>query len=439
MSAIGGIAKKLTLAGALIFAGALPVMAETPDFGGPDSGRDPGQDKIISQTTLETSFSYVDSALLTDEQQFTHPASSISIRFKSPQTVLSSLFGWGKGILAVGNHYNHFASWPLTYDLSLAKTNARTMLLLGLNPRTSSFLYTGAEMKNHAYVELEEENKGRILKVGVFATAGVKSNAMRAGFDSGDFWEPGTINLIILTNRALTPAAMTRIMITATEAKTAALEDLDIRSSYTGLAATGTGTDNIIVAEGSGSPAALAGGHAKLGDLIAKAVYRAVTEAIGKQNGIVKNRNIAARLEERKINLETLLKKSDMVRTSGQKLLLAQNFEALLQDSYYAGFLASALAVSDAEARGLTSGPEAFRDWCLLISGRIAGSPVKACEDIVRSQEIQPALRLALNALLTGLARREGIVLEHSQNEEILTSGSLNKVQTHEKQAKSAF
>ena len=64
---------------------------------------------------------------------------------------------------------------------------------------------------------------------------------------------------------------------------------------------------------------------------------------------------------------------------------------------------------------------------------------MKACEDIVRSQEIQPALRLALNALLTGLARREGIVLEHSQNEEILTSGSLNKVQPHEKQAKSAF
>lgn len=420
MNTAGGIAKKLILTGALIFAGALPAAGEAQNF----DALEPGRDKVISQTTLETGFNYVSSALLTDEQQFTHPASSISIRFKSPQTVLSSLFGWKNGVMAVGNHYNDPASWPLTYDLGLDGTNARTMLLLGLAPRTSSFLYTGAKMENYAYVETEAENKGQILKAGVFATAGVQSNAMRAGFDSGDFWEPGTINLIILTNRALTPAAMTRIMITATEAKTAALEDLDIRSSYSGLAATGTGTDNIIVAEGSGSPANMTGGHTKLGELVAQAVYRAVTEAIGKQNGIAKNRNIADRLKERKINLETLIRKSDMIRTNGQKLLLAQKLEALLQDSYYAGFLASALAISDAKARGLAPAAEAFRDWCLLVSAKIAGSPVKECEEIVRSQEIQPALRLALNALLTGLAQREKIALEHFQTEKPLPAGS---------------
>ena len=41
----------------------------------------------------------------------------------------------------------------------------------------------------------------------------------------------GTINVIILTNAKLTDAAMARAIITVTEAKTAALQDLKIKSS----------------------------------------------------------------------------------------------------------------------------------------------------------------------------------------------------------------
>lgn len=94
---------------------------------------------------------------------------------------------------------------------------------------------------------------------------------------------------------------MTRAMITATEGKTAALLDLDIRSSYGQgrYRATGTGTDNILVVEGRG-PAVLdnAGGHTRLGELIGKAVHRAVTEAVKKQNGITSDLNIFRRLEK---------------------------------------------------------------------------------------------------------------------------------------------
>lgn len=38
---------------------------------------------------------------------------------------------------------------------------------------------------------------------GVLATAGVQGNAMRSSVDAGNYVEPGTINLIILTNRKL--------------------------------------------------------------------------------------------------------------------------------------------------------------------------------------------------------------------------------------------
>jgi len=49
--------------------------------------------------------------------------------------------------------------------------------------------------------------------------------------DKGVHYKQGTINIILLTNRRLTPNAMARTIITATEAKSAALMDLDIRSS----------------------------------------------------------------------------------------------------------------------------------------------------------------------------------------------------------------
>ena len=50
--------------------------------------------------------------------------------------------------------------------------------------------------------------------------------------------------------------------------------------------ATGTGTDNIIVVTGTNGPrVSYTGGHSKIGELIGKAVYEAVVEALKKQNG----------------------------------------------------------------------------------------------------------------------------------------------------------
>ena len=51
--------------------------------------------------------------------------------------------------------------------------------------------------------------------------------------------------------------------------------------------ATGTGTDNIIVITGTNGPRVFyTGGHSKIGELIRKAVYEAVVDALKKQNGV---------------------------------------------------------------------------------------------------------------------------------------------------------
>jgi adenosylcobinamide amidohydrolase len=95
---------------------------------------------------------------------------------------------------------------------------------------------------------------------------------------------------MILTNARITDGGMVRAVITATEAKTAALEDLHVPSTYTkNVQATGTGTDSIIVVSGTSGPrVTYPGGHSRIGELMGKAVYEAVMEALGKQNGFKK-------------------------------------------------------------------------------------------------------------------------------------------------------
>lgn len=130
------------------------------------------------------------------------------------------------------------------------------------------------------------------LTVTVLATAGARSNAIRTGVDAGTYIEgkepAGTINIMLLTNIRLTDAAMARALITVTEGKTAALQDLNVPSTYTKtVQATGTGTDSIIVVSGTQGPqASYTGGHSRIGELIGKASYQAVIEALGKQNGL---------------------------------------------------------------------------------------------------------------------------------------------------------
>ena len=93
----------------------------------------------------------------------------------------------------------------------------------------------------------------------------------------------GKINILLLTNLQLSP----RALVTATEATSAALQDLDIRSSAASGArqATGTGTDSIIVVEGPGRREASSDGHSALGELMARAVSEGVQRAVHRRTG----------------------------------------------------------------------------------------------------------------------------------------------------------
>ena len=117
----------------------------------------------------------------------------------------------------------------------------------------------------------------------------------------------GTINIIVVIDGNPTESCLVGTIITATEAKTAAMLDLDIRSRYSGEAATGTITDAIVCCEtGVGEPILYGGPASKLGQLVGSCTRQAVKEAIMKGRECRPNRSLVERLRARKLSLNRL-------------------------------------------------------------------------------------------------------------------------------------
>jgi len=214
------------------------------------------------------------------------PIKTLVISFSLPRKVLSSREGF-KEVRVVCNNSNPPELWDFIHQKWEVYLE-EVLDDLRFSPSEVAFISTGVDIDDFA-LKLEEYEE---LKVYAFVTAGVESNAMRVGVDKagsiemdGRFEQIGTINTIILTNASLSESAMVRSIITVTEAKVIALQDLDIKSSYAPkLQATGTGTDSVVIVSGNGPPISYTGGHCKIGELMARAVTSATKEAILKHN-----------------------------------------------------------------------------------------------------------------------------------------------------------
>ncbi|WP_144549932.1 heme ABC transporter ATP-binding protein [Bacillus sp. X1(2014)] len=117
-------------------------------------------------------------------------------------------------------------------------------------------------------------------------TAGV-GNAIDASKSELHSFEmiPGTINTWIFVEGELTEEAFIQSIMTATEAKVKALNDLMVMDEVSGTFATGTSTDSILIAATqTGDTLEFAGTITPLGKLISKAVYQCTTEAIQKSS-----------------------------------------------------------------------------------------------------------------------------------------------------------
>jgi len=360
------------------------------------------EEKIFKSRKLDLDLNYIRDARISYSTVHDFSNKTLIIDFKEPLSVVSTLEGQRKGIKSVGNHYSSPPCWGIWHKLGLKKIREQVYKVIEKSEANASFLFTGADMDNLSV----KHKKFREMEVYALVTAGVKSNAVRMSADEGRFYETGTINIILLPNMQLTSRAMTRAIISATEAKTAALQDLDIRSTYSSQVyqATGTGTDNIIVVGGKGTLIDNTGGHSKIGELIARAVYEAVQDAVNKQNGIITKRNIFQRLKDRRISAyQIIFSTGDRFKNIKDKRELVGKLEELLLQPRYASFLESALALSDNYERGLVIDLSAYDLWCKQVAEEIAGKKIGIMKNFNRTEDIPLVLHKSLNALCNGL------------------------------------
>jgi adenosylcobinamide amidohydrolase len=338
----------------------------------PDSG-----DRAASvMRRFDPPFSWVRAAAVRTLPLFGEPHGFFLLETARPMAAVSTLEGMLPEISRVGNLHVPEVCWDRYAAMKPAETRRRVLSAAGLPETGAALLFTGVQMKNLALAVHEAEG----LAAAAFATAGAESNALRTSRDAGDFVEPGTVNIVLLTNRRLAGAAMLRAIVTATEAKTAVFEDLDIRSRFTPIrhAATGTGTDNVVVLAGEGAEAELTGGHAKLGELIARAVYGAVRESLDRRPEYHSPRSVGGRLTERGLPPKRAAVSAGEIRRGWNEPALA-------------GFLECALAVQDAHERGLVKNLDQFYQWCRIVGDPAAPSPFAPAN-------LPPVLRAALSA-----------------------------------------
>lgn len=359
----------------------------------------------IRTKLLDLPLPYVRSARVEEASIFDFLNKTLVVEFKEPMHITSTLEGERHGMLAVGNHYCPPACWGINHGLGFERLRNHIHRAIGKSRETSSFLFTGADMENLSV----QKAQFRDMAVYALVTGGVESNAVRMAVDKGEFYEPGTINMLIMTNMRLTARARARAIISATEAKTAAMQDLDVRSVF-GPArnqATGTGTDEIIVVGGRGTTVDNAGGHCKMGELIAKAAYDGVKDAVRRQNGVIAGRTVLLRLQERGLDLHALLGNCNFTTFQDGDLQGPARLEDLLLQPRYASFVEVAFVLSDAYEKGQVTDLALFETWCRNVAEEIAGSEVRQWTDCITSPDIPVPVRMSLNGLINGLAARK--------------------------------
>jgi adenosylcobinamide amidohydrolase len=200
----------------------------------------------------------------------------------------------------------------------------------------------------------------RDLVVVAACTAGVEGNAGRAG-DPASWFEHegrfeqvspvpqpgGTINTLLFVSHELTPGTLIRSLITATEVKTATLQDLLVGSRYSPGQATGTGTDQIAAAcrLGTGRPLTSAGLHSILGQLIGETVSEAIGQALILQNGLTpqRQRSVVTQLGRFGVNEQACRLRARQLLPVGEAELFNANFAVIDTDPMVVA-AASALA-----------------------------------------------------------------------------------------------
>jgi adenosylcobinamide hydrolase len=304
----------------------------------------------------------------------------IIIKSESALNILSSavLNGGHAKSKYIVNHYVH-KDYDHQRPEEILVVAAKKM---GLN-ESSVGLLTAVKMEN-AIVENHESDNFQLTAI---VTAGT-TNSIQVGQNVKQKQkEPGTINTILIIDANLSTSAMVMAVQVITEAKIAALLDLDIRSQYGGFA-TGTTTDSIVLACREGGPEIkYAGTATELGTIIGNLIKESVIKAILKRENKIPERLMVLRMEERGIKLKELIETAlemhvphpGIENKEKAELSLKKIFENVLKDPNVAMLLMSGFRMEEDGNRGLIPGisKDKFKDDpVFILSDEILGMAI---------------------------------------------------------------
>lgn len=269
-------------------------------------------------------------------------------------------------------------------------------------------MITYAIVKDHELYSKSDKE----ATVTVIATAGC-THAESAG-ETIEF-EPieGTINIIVLIEGNPTDSCLASTIITTTEAKTAALRELDLRSKWSGEEATGTITDAIAVAKTGEGPTIIYGGPASpLGQMIGYCARKAVKEAVikAKVGGFAPNRSVAKRLQERQLSIVKIA--SELAKIESLKMKekeIVERITELLENPSTATMILAATKLDEDIKKGLV--PDKLKgiekisvDFAKRIDNRSCENKKKSIKNFVETKTMQldlpPFLKETLLSLL---------------------------------------
>lgn len=221
-------------------------------------------------------------------------------------------------------------------------------------------MVTAAAVENFAFASKNDDK----LAVSVIATAadneGNTCNFAESAGETINVQEnKGTINIIVVIDGNPTESCLAGTLITVTEAKMAALRELDIRSRFSGDEATGTVTDSIVVAKtNKGAPIMYGGPASELGQLVGYCTRKAVKEAVTKANEFMPSRSITDRLRERHLSIEKL--SSELSKVNDLKVNPKKLSKILENEPVFASLILAAVKMDDDVKKGLI--PVEFED-----------------------------------------------------------------------------
>ncbi|AWW28038.1 MULTISPECIES: adenosylcobinamide amidohydrolase [unclassified Acetobacterium] len=285
---------------------------------------------------------------------------------------------------------------------------------LGLAPDTVARMATIVSMESAA---IKSETYD-ILTVTAITTASLEVNGGRIGEKATSYEKngeyinlrPGTINSMVFVSGNMTQGCMARAMVTATEAKTAACQELMASSLYSTGIATGSGTDNLMIICDSESTNRLtyAGKHGKLGELIGRLVRDTVKESLNQHMALnpVTQHRLFARMKRYGVTEGTFFKKFNELSHKGQRDFpkwidrlhrLDQEDELVTMTSLYVHLM-------DQLGWGLLSGSEAINGGVIILKQIAKDQSINLDLSTKQHESAEAVIQKMVNSFVTTLS-----------------------------------